>query len=52
MDDDGDFCSETEHVWGLAEAHLTGRGAQTVSTCVVCGAMKYEPSQAARRPPL
>ena len=48
-DDDAD-CAE--HVWGLAEAHLTLRGADMVSTCERCGAVRYEPTQAARRPPL
>ncbi|GAB2762497.1 hypothetical protein [Nocardioides pakistanensis] len=49
MDDDADC---VEHVWGLAELHLTLRGAEMVSTCERCGAVSYEPSQAARRPPL
>lgn len=52
---DDAICDQTptgEHDWGLTEAHPTLRGADTVSTCERCGAVRYEPTQAARRPPL
>lgn len=45
-DDDADC---VEHVWGLVEVMLTSRGAEMASTCDRCGAVSYEPSQAAAR---
>lgn len=34
------------HDWDLAEVHFSGRGAEMVSTCALCGAVYYEPSAA------
>lgn len=47
LDDDADC---VEHVWGLAELVLSLKGAETVSTCVRCGAVSYAPSDAANDP--
>lgn len=52
MDNDEDCPG---HVWVLTGVHVTGRGADTVSSCNLCGAVRPEPGQAAlrdRRPPL
>jgi len=49
MDDDTD-CAE--HDWVLEEAHLTSKGTDRASACTRCGAVSYQPTQAARRPPL
>lgn len=46
MDDDADCV----HVWGPDELHLTLKGADTVSTCDLCGAVRYEPSASANDP--
>ena len=51
-DDDADCPG---HVWILDELHVSGRGADAVSVCARCGAIRPEPGQAAlrdRRPPL
>lgn len=47
MDDDADC---VEHVWGPDELHLTLKGAEVVSTCDRCGALRYEPSASAADP--
>lgn len=52
LDDDEDC---VEHVFGLAQLHLTTGMSQSVSRCVRCGAVAYEvdaPGQDARRPRL
>lgn len=51
LDDDRDC----EHQWVLAEVAVSGRGADQVSVCSVCGTPAYAPGQAAvrdTRPPL
>lgn len=43
LDDDADC---PLHVWELAEVDFSGRGAQMVQTCAVCGAVSYDRSAA------
>lgn len=38
------------HIWGPDELHLTLQGADVVSTCDLCGAVRYEPSESASDP--
>jgi hypothetical protein len=45
-DDDADC---VEHIWVLGEVSVSGRGADTASTCARCGVPRYEPGQAALR---
>lgn len=53
-----DWCPDAPfgvHDWELDEVHVSGRGADTSSVCGWCGAVRYEPGQAAlrdRRPTL
>jgi hypothetical protein len=40
---------ECKHDWVLTEANLTTKGADQTWTCTRCGAVTYEPAQAALR---